>query len=120
VDRIAKRARDESWAYEEFLAACLEREVASRQTHGGENRIKAARFPAQKTLEDFDFSYQRSIRKEIVAHLGALDFVEAKDNVIFLAHLEPERRISRSRSGSERARQAIASRLRPRRSGSIG
>jgi len=84
VDRLAKRARDETWSYEEFLAACLEREVASRQTHGGENRIKTARFPAHKTLEDFDFSYQRSIRKEVVAHLGTLDFVEAKDNVIFL------------------------------------
>lgn len=84
VDRIAKRARDESWPYEEFLAACLEREVASRQTHGGEARVKAARFPQTKTLEDFDFSYQHSIRKEVVAHLGALDFVEAKDNVIFL------------------------------------
>src|ERR687896_1781757 len=84
VDRIAKRARDESWAYEDFLAACLEREVASRQTHGGDTRIKAARFPAHKTLEDFDFSYQRSVRKEVVSHLGALDFVEARDNVIFL------------------------------------
>jgi DNA replication protein DnaC len=84
VDRIAKRARDESWPYEEFLAACLEREVASRQTHGGEARVKAARFSQIKTLEDFDFSYQRSIRKDVVAHLGALDFVEAKDNVIFL------------------------------------
>ena len=84
VDRLAKRARDETWSYEEFLAACLEREVASRQTHGGENRIKAARFPAHKTLEDFDFSYQRSTRKEVVAHLGTLDFIEAKDNVIFL------------------------------------
>jgi DNA replication protein DnaC len=84
VDRLAKRARDESWPYEEFLAACLEREVASRQTHGGEARIKAARFSQVKTLEDFDFSYQRSVRKEVVAHLGALDFVEARDNVIFL------------------------------------
>jgi DNA replication protein DnaC len=84
VERIAKRAREETWSYEDFLAACLEREVASRQTHGGEARIKAARFPQIKTLEDFDFTYQRSIRKEIVAHLGALDFVEAKDNVIFL------------------------------------
>jgi hypothetical protein len=83
-----KRARDETWSYEEFLAACLERDVASRQTHGGDNRIKAARFPAHKTLEDFDFSYQRSIRRDVVAHLGTLDFVEAKDNVIFLGRPE--------------------------------
>jgi DNA replication protein DnaC len=84
IDRLATRARDETWSYEDFLAACLEREVASRQTHGGENRVRAARFSQIKTLEDFDFSYQRSIRKEIVTHLGALDFVDAKDNVIFL------------------------------------
>jgi DNA replication protein DnaC len=84
IERLAKRARDESWSHEEFLAACLEREVAARQTHGGEGRIKAARFPSHKTLEDFDFSYQRSIRKDVVAHLGTLDFVVAKDNVIFL------------------------------------
>ena len=71
-------------ALEEFLATCLEREVAARQTHGGEARVKAARFPQIKTLEDFDFSYQRSVRKEVVSHLGALDFVEARDNVIFL------------------------------------
>jgi DNA replication protein DnaC len=84
IDRLSKRAREESWSHEEFLAACLERELSARQTHGGDNRIKAARFPAHKTLEDFDFSYQRSVRKEVVVHLGALDFVEAKDNVIFL------------------------------------
>jgi hypothetical protein len=33
-----------------FLAACLEREIAARQDHGGEGRIRTARFPALKTL----------------------------------------------------------------------
>lgn len=83
-ERLAERARSDNWTHEDFLAACLEREVSSRQSHGGENRIKSARFPAYKTLEDFDFSFQRSIRKEVVAHLGALDFIEARQNVIFL------------------------------------
>jgi DNA replication protein DnaC len=82
--RLADRARKDNWTHEEFLAACLEREVASRQTHGGEQRVRAARFPAHKTLEDFDFDHQRSIRREVVAHLGALDFVAAKENVVFL------------------------------------
>jgi DNA replication protein DnaC len=84
VERLAERARDENWTHEEFLAACLEREVSARQAHGGEARIKAARFPARKTLEDFDFDHQRSVRKEVVAHLGTLDFVAARENVIFL------------------------------------
>lgn len=42
VERLAERARAESWTHEEFLAACLEREVAARQDHGGEGRIRAA------------------------------------------------------------------------------
>lgn len=84
VERLAERARAENWPHEEFLAACLEREVSARQAHGGEARIKAARFPARKTLEDFDFEHQRSLRKEVVAHLGTLDFVAAKENVIFV------------------------------------
>jgi DNA replication protein DnaC len=62
----------------------LEREVAVRQDHGGEGRIKAARFPARKTLEDFDFSFQRSLKRETVAHLGTLDFVTGRENVVFM------------------------------------
>ncbi|HET6949085.1 MAG TPA: IS21-like element helper ATPase IstB [Acidimicrobiales bacterium] len=84
VDRLAQRARDQSWSHEEFLAACLEREVAARQDHGGESRIRAARFPARKTLEEFDFDHQRSLKRDTLLHLGTLDFVAAKDNVVFL------------------------------------
>jgi DNA replication protein DnaC len=84
IDRLAERARAESWTHEEFLAACLQREVAAREAHGGEGRIKAARFPARKSLEDFDYDHQRSLKREVIAHLGTLDFVTAKENVIFL------------------------------------
>ncbi|MCA1842690.1 MAG: IS21-like element helper ATPase IstB [Actinobacteria bacterium] len=84
VHRLAERARTESWTYEEFLTACLQREVAARESHGGEGRIKAARFPARKSLEEFDFDHARSLRRETIAHLGTLDFVAAKENVVFL------------------------------------
>ncbi len=84
VERLAERARADGWTHEEFLAACLEREVAARQANGGEIRIRAARFPARKTLEDFDFDHQRSLKRDTLAHLGTLDFVAGKDNVVFL------------------------------------
>jgi DNA replication protein DnaC len=82
--RLAERARAESWTHEEFLVACLQREVAARDAHGGEGRIRAARFPARKSLEEFDFDHARGLKREIIAHLGTLDFVTAKDNVVFL------------------------------------
>ena len=84
VDRLAERARTESWTHEEFLAACLQREVAAREAHGGEGRIRAARFPGRKSLEDFDFDHARGLKREQIAHLGTLDFVAAKENVVFL------------------------------------
>src|SRR5215510_12285940 len=83
VDRLAERARSETWTYEEFLAACLQREVSARESHGGEGRIRAARFPSRKSLEDFDYDYQRSLKREAIAHLGTLDFVTARENVVF-------------------------------------
>ena len=84
VPRLTERARAESWTHEEFLAACLQREVSARESHGGEGRIRAARFPARKALEDFDYEHARSLRREVIAHLGTLDFVVARDNVVFL------------------------------------
>jgi DNA replication protein DnaC len=84
VARLAERARAEGWSHEEFLAACLQREVAAREAHGGEGRIRAARFPARKSLEEFDFDHARGLKREQVAHLGTLDFAAARENVVFL------------------------------------
>ena len=84
VARLAERARAESWTHEEFLAACLQREVAARESHGGEGRIRAARFPARKSLEEFDFDHARGLKRQQLAHLGTLDFVTARENVVFL------------------------------------
>ena len=84
VTRLAERARAESWSHEEFLIACLQREVSARESHGGEGRIRAARLPARKSLEDFDFDHARGLKRDLIAHLGTLDFVAAKDNVVFL------------------------------------
>ena len=84
LPKLAERAREESWGYERFAEALLSTEVASRESHGGESRIKAARFPARKTLEEFDFTFQRSVRKAVVEHLGQLDFCHARENVVLL------------------------------------
>src|SRR4051794_13660385 len=84
VPRLADRAREQSWSHEEFLIACLQREVSARESHGGEGRIRAARFPARKSLEEFDFDHARGLKRDLIAHLGTLDFVTAKENVLLL------------------------------------
>src|SRR5579859_6833426 len=84
LPKLAERAREEQWSYERFAEALFSTEVSSRESHGGGSRIKAARFPARKTLEEFDFTFQRSVKKQVVEHLGQLDFLHAKENVILL------------------------------------
>src|SRR5438309_10487736 len=84
VDNLAERAREEEWSYERFAEALLSTEVSSRESSGGRLRIRAARFPAHKTLEEFDFTFQRSVKKQVIEHLGQLDFLHAKMNVILL------------------------------------
>ena len=60
LPNLAERAREEEWRYERFAEALLSTEVSSRESSGGRLRIRAARFPAHKTLEEFDFTFQRS------------------------------------------------------------
>jgi DNA replication protein DnaC len=84
LPKLAERAREESWSYERFAEALLATEVTSRESHGGEGRIKRARFPARKTLEEFDFTFQRSVKKAVVEHLGQLDFLHTRENVVLL------------------------------------
>ena len=84
LPKLADRARAEEWSYERFAQALLSTEQSSREAHGGEDRIRAARFPARKTLEEFDFTFQRSVKRQVVEHLGQLDFLHARENVILL------------------------------------
>src|ERR1700729_821592 len=84
LPKLADRARTEEWGYEKFAQALLSTEVSAREAHGGDGRIKSARFPARKTLEEFDFAFQRSVKKTVIEHLGQLDFLHARENVILL------------------------------------
>ena len=81
---LSERAREEAWSYERFAEALLSTEIGARESLGGEGRIKTARFPARKTLEEFDFTFQRSVKKTVIEHLGQLDFLHARENVILL------------------------------------
>ncbi|MGH2579481.1 MAG: ATP-binding protein, partial [Actinomycetota bacterium] len=81
---LAERARSEGWDYEAYLAQVLSEEVTSRESHGGDARVKAARFPQVKTLDDFDFSFQRSANRHTISHLAQLDFLREATNVVFL------------------------------------
>jgi DNA replication protein DnaC len=84
LPKLVERARSEEWSYERFAQALLSTEISSRESSGGRLRIRAARFPSHKTLEEFDYTFQRSVKKQVVEHLGQLDFLHGKENVVLL------------------------------------
>src|ERR1700741_621896 len=77
----AERAREEKWPYEQFLEALLEAEVFAREASGARQRIRHAAFPAQKTLEDFDWTAQPAAERPLVMHLAQLAWIEEHANV---------------------------------------
>jgi DNA replication protein DnaC len=84
AQRLADTAREQGWTHEDYLAAVLSREVAARDAHGAEARVRRAGLPARKTLEDFDFTHAPDLDRELITHLGMADFVAAKSNVVLL------------------------------------
>src|SRR3979411_1035417 len=67
AQRLAEQARDAGWTHEDYLAAVLEREVSARNASGAALRIRAAGFPARKTLDDFDWDTQPATRQQLSA-----------------------------------------------------
>ena len=72
ADRLAGRARAESCSHPEYLAACLQREAGARDSGGGEGRIRAAWFPARKSLEEFDFDHARGLKHDLTSAISVL------------------------------------------------
>ncbi len=69
-----------SEAIEKLLGA----QIALRNNRRLEAAMRSSRLPAVKTLEDFDFTFQPSLRREQIASLHELDFIRRKENVVFL------------------------------------
>lgn len=82
--RLGDQAREAGWSHEEYLAAVLSLEVSEREASGSALRIKAARFPGFKTLEDFNFDHQPSADRNVIAHLGTGVFLTEGKNVVLL------------------------------------
>ena len=74
-------------------AEAIERLLAAQITLRNSRRLatamRSSRLPAIKTLTDFDFSFQPSIKREQIDSLHELGFLERKENVVFLGPPDP-------------------------------
>ena len=84
LDRVCDYASTKDMDYRTFLESALETEWHGRQLRGAEARIKMARFPAIKTLEQFDFDFQPSVDRVVIRELSSCAFVGRTHNVVLL------------------------------------
>ena len=84
LDTLCEHASKEDLNYREFLEQALAQEWGGRHQRGLDTRLKQARLPWIKTLEQFDFSFQLSIDRKLIRDLSGLGFVERNENVILL------------------------------------
>ena len=64
-----------------YLLQLSELELIERERKAAERRLKAARFPAAKLLDEFDFAARPSINKPLVLQLIQGDYLDQRENV---------------------------------------
>lgn len=81
---LAKQAAQKTWSHVHYLAQLIEGEASLRMDRATHRRIRTARFPVIKTLEQFRWTWPKTINRLQVQNLFHLEFVKKKSNIIFL------------------------------------
>ncbi len=86
-EELSAEATRKKWTHVQFLKALVEGEADLRNDKGVARRIKQAQFPVIKSLEEFDFTWPKSINRVQVQDLFRLKFVEKNANVIMMGQV---------------------------------
>lgn len=83
---MLEQAATESWSSLKLIAHLIGAEAAARSQRALESRIKRARLPRLKTLEEYDFNFPKRIPKQKILRAFDCDFVESHGNVVFVGN----------------------------------
>ena len=83
-EKVARQCAAEGLDHVQFLARLVELELIDRERRMIERRIKAAKFPATKSLDSFDFKAIPKLNKMQVLELARCEWIERRENVIAL------------------------------------
>jgi len=82
---LATTAAQKQFSHVAYLAELIEGEAARRETRAIERRIKNARFPVLKTMEDFEWNWPKKINRPQIQNLFRLAFIATNTNVVFIS-----------------------------------
>ena len=75
LDSYVKQAASSSMSYMDFLSGLVSEEVRHKEQRAVQSRIKSARFPVLKSLDDFDYAFQPSVNRKKLAEFSSLSMV---------------------------------------------
>jgi DNA replication protein DnaC len=84
---LARKAAEQQRSYLDYLAQLVEGEFTTREMRSIERRIKNARFPVRKTLDDFQWSWPKKINRLQIQNLFRLDFIATCTNVVMIGNV---------------------------------
>ncbi|TWT90258.1 transposase [Pseudobythopirellula maris] len=83
-EKVAARSAKENLDHLAYLLALCELELVDRERRAAERRLKAARFPSSKTLDEFDFDARPSLNKPLVLELAKGDWIDKRENLLLV------------------------------------
>jgi DNA replication protein DnaC len=83
---LSRQAAREGWDPLRYLSRLIEMEARSRHDKAAARRVRAARFPVLKTLDNFDWHWPKKIARQAIESLLEGRFIESKENVILLGN----------------------------------
>jgi DNA replication protein DnaC len=84
---LATKAAQQQLSHLEYLSQLIEGEATELENRSIERRIRNARFPAIKTLDDFRWNWPKKINRSQIQNLFRLAFVATKTNVVFIGNV---------------------------------
>lgn len=83
-EKVARQCAADNVDHLGFLLRVIELELIERERKAAERRLKAARFPAPKTLDEFDFAARPSVNRPQLLDLVRGDYLTKRENVLLV------------------------------------
>jgi DNA replication protein DnaC len=83
-ETMGKTAAHKQWDHIQYLSELIQQESNLRRDKAVQRRVKMARFPVLKTMDQFNWSWPQKINQAQIKNLFRLKFIEEKSNVVFI------------------------------------
>lgn len=105
VDSLKRQANADGWEYEDFLVHILELELIGQRDATAQRRIREAKFPEVKTLDQVDWTSLGGVSRAKIAELATCEFIDRHEDIVLAGPFGTGKTMSATAIGVEAARR---------------